>query len=247
MQLSLRTRIYSRAMILSLVLVPLAHGQSQQRERIGEVLGKPVYRDEIRVGKDSRLSAELHRLFTRPVMQKYRQAHEVQIEPTDKEIRAATAFFDKEHGQRIKKEEPKLRERLEAVEEQLASRGLTDEKQQELENEKLVLQIQLKPPGRFFAVFMLSNWKFQRHLYDQYGGGRVLWQQAGMEAFDAMRKWLEAHEKKGDFKITDPALRSTLYEYWTTMEHGAFLIEDEERIRAEFLEPKWVPKRRQEN
>lgn len=251
MQLSRCAQISNRAMffgtILSLVLAPLVHGQSQQREQIGEVLGKPVYRDDIRVGKDIQLSAELHRLFTRPVMQKYRQAHKVEIEPTDEEIRVATAFFDKEHRQRIKKEEPELRERLKAVEEQLARRGLTKEEQQELEGEKFVLQTQLKPPGRFFAVFMLNNWKFQRHLYDQYGGGRVLWQQAGMEAFDAMHKWLEAHEQNGDFAITDAKLRSSFYEYWTTMKHGVFLIDDKERIRAEFLEPKWAPQRRQEN
>jgi hypothetical protein len=37
-------------------------------------------------------------------------------------------------------------------------------------------------------------------------------------------------------------LRSTFYEYWTTMKHGEFLTDDEERIRREFLEPEWMPK-----
>jgi hypothetical protein len=78
-------------------------------------------------------------------------------------------------------------------------------------------------------------------LYVRYGGGRILWQQAGIEAFDAFRTWLDAREKQGDFKFTDRRLRSIYYEYWTTMNHGAFLTDDKERIRREFLEPEWMP------
>ena len=247
MQLSLCTHVNTRAMffgtILCLVLAPLVHGQDQKREQIGEVLGKPVFRDDIRDAKDFPLKDELHRLFTVPVMQKYRRAHRAEIKPTDEEILEVTAYFDKQHRQRIRKKEPELRKQLKEVEEQLARRGLANEKQQKLEVEKLVLQTQLKPPGRFFAVFMLNNWKFQRHLYDRYGGGRILWQQAGVEAFDAMRTWLEAHEQNGDFKITDPALRTSFYKYWTTMDHGSFLTDDKERIRAGLLEPEWAPRR----
>lgn len=47
---------------------------------------------------------------------------------------------------------------------------------------------------------------------------------------------------QGDFKITEPSLRSTFYEYWTTMNHGTFLTGDKERIQREFLETEWVPK-----
>ena len=90
---------------------------------------------------------------------------------------------------------------------------------------------------------MLSNWKFQRHLYQTYGGGSILWQQAGIEAFDATRTWLETLERNGKFKITDPELRSTLYHYWTTQRHGSFLTDDKQRIR-EFLEPEWLERSR---
>ena len=214
----------------------------QPVEQIGQVLGKPVYRGEIRTGGNVRLRSELHRLFTSPVMKKYREAHKDEIEPTEDEIRAATVFFDEDHRQRIKEEESQLRERLTTVQEQLARADLTEEEQRKLRIEKQVLQVKLKPPGRPFAIFVLHNWKFQRHLYDQYGGGRILWQQAGLEAFDACRTWLESREKQGDFTITDPTLRSTFYEYWTTMKHGAFLTDDKERIQSEFLEPEWLPK-----
>jgi hypothetical protein len=86
---------------------------------------------------------------------------------------------------------------------------------------------------------VLNHWKFQKHLYDSYGGGRILWQQAGQEAFDATRAWLETLEKQGEFTITDPALRKKFYEYWTR-DHGAFLTADPVRIRQEFLEPEWA-------
>jgi hypothetical protein len=220
----------------------LSDSGERPREQIGEVLAQPVYRDEIGAGEGMRLHSELHRLFSAPVLRKYRQAHRAEIEPTEKEIEAATAYFDQEHQKRMEQEGPEFRARLKAVEKKLAVPGLTKEDQQKLETEKQVLESRLKPPGRFFARFVLSNWKFQRHLYDRYGGGRILWQQAGIEAFDATRQWLEAHEKKGDFKISDPALRSSFYEYWTTMKHpGGGPIDDKERIRAEFLEPEWAP------
>lgn len=238
------TSLILSGMILVVVSASSLLGQQaeqDQRERIGHVLGKPVYRDEIKTGKNVPLRDELYRLFTAPVMKKYREAHKGDIEPTEDEIHAATVFFDEKHRERIQEKEPKLRERLRAVEGQLARTGLTEEEQRKLRIEKRGLQAKLNPPGRLFALFVLNNWKFQKHLYDQYGGGRILWQQAGLEAFDAHRTWLECREKQGDFGITDPALRATFYEYWTTMKHGAFLTDDRERIRSEFLEPDWLP------
>ena len=213
----------------------------RQREQIGEVLGKPVYRDEIRDGKNTtgRQFAELHRLFSVPVTRAYWQTHEAEITPTESEIATATAYFDKKHRERIKAQESELRGKLKAVEEKLASKELKEEEKQKLKIERRTLQSILKPPGRFFALFMLKNWKQQRHLYDEYGGGRILWQQVGLEAFDATRKWLESLEDAGKFKITDPTLRTVFYEYWTTRKHGAFLADDEMRIRKEFLEPEW--------
>lgn len=74
------------------------------------------------------------------------------------------------------------------------------------------------------AIFRLKSWKHQRLLYDQYGGGRVLFQQFGVEAFDAMHKWLKERESAGDFTITDSKLRAKLFAYWTTTNHGAFSL-----------------------
>ncbi len=231
----------------SLVLVAVATAalsgqQTGEREPIGEVLGQPVYRDQIHAGGHAELRDQLHRLFTAPVLQKYRQAHRAEIEPTEAEITATAAHLREKYAERMQQESQKLRERLRAVDEKLAQSDLTEKERQEYEKARQIIQTELDTPGRSLALFLLKNWKFQKHLYDRYGGGRILWQQAGVEAFDAYRRWLEAHEQQGDFKITDPELRTAFYEYWTTMKHGAFLTDDEERIRGAFLEPEWLPR-----
>jgi hypothetical protein len=133
-----------------------------QRERIGEVLGRPVYRDEIKTGGNVLLRSELHRLFASPLIQKYREEHKNEIKPTEDEIQAATAFFDADHRRRLKGKERQIRERLTTVQKQLARTDLTEEEQRKLRIEKQGLQARLRPPGRSFAVFVLDNWKFQK-------------------------------------------------------------------------------------
>lgn len=76
--------------------------------------------------------------------------------------------------------------------------------------------------NRDTVAFLLDNLKFQRHLYDKFGGGRVLFQQFGLEAFDATHNWMLKHEQAGDFKVNDPELRAKLFHYWTR-DHGGFL------------------------
>ncbi|MDB5338713.1 MAG: hypothetical protein JWN70_4332 [Planctomycetaceae bacterium] len=230
------------------LIVPFNHVSAQTPadkadEQIGEVFGKPVFRRDL--GEQSKSNDRLHQLFLVPVLERYKAAHKKEIEPTKEEIDAATVVLDKEAKKVGEESEPEIRKEIKAIDDQLAQKDLSEAKRKELERSKSdferLLEVNKKAPGRRFAVFMLTSWKFQKHLYDNYGGGRVLWQQGGTEAFDAMRKWLEAREKAGDFKITDKDLRADFYEYWTTHNHGAFLTGDPERIK-DFVEPTWVIK-----
>ncbi|HTN00435.1 MAG TPA: hypothetical protein VL132_01080, partial [Planctomycetaceae bacterium] len=205
------------------------------REQIGEVGGKPVFRDEV-------TDATLHNVFLGAALERYREVHRAEIAPTEAEIQVAGEYFDRKHRERLEAAggEAKLREQMRTIETQLATPGLPEEDQQKLEMDHRRLRSQLRlPSDDGFARFALNNWKLQKHLYENYGGGRILWQQAGLEAFDAMHRWMEAQEKAGVFKITDAALRARLYEYWTR-DHGPFLTADKERIRKEFLEPEWL-------
>lgn len=89
-----------------------------------------------------------------------------------------------------------------------------------------------------FAQMMIRPWKIHIRLYEQFGGGRILWQQAGFEAFDAMRKFLEEQKKLGRFEITDPQLQETFSNYWTEPGHTNFLRSDPETVK-QFLHPAW--------
>jgi hypothetical protein len=127
-----------------------------------------------------------------------------------------------------------------AIDECLANSELTKQQRAELEGWKKTIELTANH-DRMFAIFMLGKWKFERHLYDHFGGGRILWQQPGLEAYDANRRWLEDEERKGNFKFADPELREEFYRYWKTSP-SFLLIEDEAEIHLEFLEPEWAPR-----
>lgn len=250
-------RIIIAALLIVIGVISLhsiAQAQSREpRRKVGTVLGKPVYRDQLDKKQPGGLENSLRQTFLADVFKQYREEHAEEITPTDAEIKLAAKRFDQLHRERIKEVEPELRARLAELEKQAAEPefdALPKEEQSKLEVETLTLKGRLTAPGERFAKFMLNNWKLQRLIYDRYGGGRLLWQQAGVEAFDATRTLLETLEKEKKFEVTDPEMRDLLYRYWTTQNHGAFLVDDEERIRKSFLEPDWMTaesKDRQEN
>lgn len=216
--------------------------QNERREQIGVVLGKPVFRDQLHTEKDNpSLADELHRLFSTPLYDVYNTAHKEEVTPTEREIEFTRAYLRKEHEVEMQREGEKLRKELAEVDNELKSPGLDEESQRRLKSRRWSIESRLAPPPRFVAEYLLTQWKFQRHLYEKFGGGRVLFQQAGLEAFDAMHEFLKQHEKKGDFRIDDESLRKEFYAYWTTMNHGAFLSDSKDSIR-DFLNPAWAPK-----
>jgi hypothetical protein len=296
-----------KQLVLALAIVigvcPLASGDPPARpkhEQVGEVLGKPVYRDELRTKYPSPDEEdELHRLFLDPVLEKYVAAHRAEIAPTQAELAAVEALLEKE-SKKESKAEPTVtvadirkslrrvdeelhktrsefsREYLETykrnmegmlrgeiplpklddpppsiaapsfgdeskeVNERLAQEDLSILERLSLLFEKWWLENERAHPNRLPAAFLFSNWKFQRHFFDRYGGGRVMYQQAGLEAFDAYRRWIESEEQKGSLRITDPKLRASFYRYWKRND-GAFLT-DPDQLRKLFLEPDWVPR-----
>ena len=229
-------------LVLSLLFCPpiLVSAEETPREQIGTVLGQPVYRDQLSAKGGVALSNELHNLFSHPVMQQYRAAHSKELQPTEHEVSNATAHFDGWHNERLKAQDHPLKGRRAEIEQSLTKPGLATEEKQQLEDERQAIDSQLRPPGRRFAGWMVANWRLQRHLYKEYGGGRVLWQQAGLEAFDAMHAWLKQREKAGDFAISDPLLHEQFYAYWTTVDHGPSLSDDPLFIEEEFLNPYWL-------
>ena len=96
-------------------------------------------------------------------------------------------------------------------------------------------QLPENPMQRVMVVDMLAgNIALQRRLYDEFGGGRLLFQQAGVEAFDAARVMLERTESEGHLTFNDREIRASAYDYWTR-DHGAFMITEPAKI-AEALD-----------
>ncbi len=230
--------------ILLIMATPLFAAE-KERERIGEALGKPVFRDQLDESRD--LYGQLHNLFRTPFQKKCLEAHKKELEVKDWEIEYVVRYFGKKHNEDLKNKDSELNQRLALtrkqvtqIEVKLSSKDLPAAEREELEMEKSFWETMLKPPGKDFAKFLLSGWKYYRFLYDNYGGGRVIWEQEGLVAFDAMLKWLQVHEKRGDFKITDPMLHEVFYSYWKNNENSPFFL-DQQRIQSEFLHPAWEP------
>ena len=77
-----------------------------------------------------------------------------------------------------------------------------------------------------------GNIRLQKALYDGFGGGRLLFQQGGIEAYDATRKFLEQKEAAGAISFSDPQVRALAYDYWTNDRSGIFLSGPEQVSRA---------------
>ena len=209
-------------------------------EQIGQVLGTAVYREQIQQAEGQPLSYELFRLFFQPLMSGYYTEHQQELQPTAQEIDVVTAFWVRKHQETVGAHQVEIQAQLDDLVRKLAQPNLSEDERMDLEIQRDMLSGQLQPPDSRYAEWLLGSWKFQRHLYLTYGGGKILWQQTGFEAFDATYQWLLQQERSGAFAITDEDLRSAFYAYWTTLDHGTLLIDDQATIEQEFLSPEWA-------
>lgn len=222
-----------------------------KREQIGEVFGKPVFRDEVLKPNQKIPDSEtLHHRFLIPLAEKYQREHEKELAPTPQEIEAMVTFCrkkdpDRENDDLLSPEDTgELEKERNRIENALKDDKLATERRSELESEKAIADaaFEMLNTPHWIERTLVEHWKFERHLYDNYGGGRILWQQLGLEAFDAMHNWLKSQEEQGHFKITDPYLHKAFYRYWRDQHHD-FMIEaegDEELLQSGFLEPEWL-------
>jgi hypothetical protein len=211
---------------------------SEKREIIGEALSKPIFRDQI--DTKGYLYGQLHRLFRAPFEKVFFEKHKEELEPEKWELDSAKSYFLKKHEQKMQEKKQDILAKVKLYEHQLKKPNLSDSKRKELESDKEYALMELEPPDDSFYEYILSHWKFHKYLYNNYGGGRVIWEQEGMVAFDAMLNWLKHHEKIGDFKIYDEQLHRKFYSYWTEMDtNSSFFLGDKEM--KDFIHPEWEP------
>ena len=86
---------------------------------------------------------------------------------------------------------------------------------------------EMKPPFDMTFAQMIGGFaKIQRFIYLNHGRGRLLFQQAGTEAFDATRHLILYLEERGDIKFKSEADRELALAYWATQEHSGALLPD---------------------
>jgi len=231
--------------LISLILISPLHAQKKEnapREQIGEVFGKPVYRDEIPTGTNRELHEKISWLFWSPVFDRYYLKHKSKFKLTKKEVASATTYFS-ENDEDVKREESLFRAKLKTIDEQLKQPGITVDEKRRFDKKNRKLQLEYKEDSIMSFLLSLAECdKIERHLYKTYGGGRIRYMMMGSTAFDATHKWLEDQEKKGHFKITDPKLRIAFYLHWTDKVNVGRIANDQEDAQQSLLKPDWAPK-----
>jgi hypothetical protein len=103
---------------------------------------------------------------------------------------------------------------------------------------------EMKPPlDKTFAQMTGGFAKAQRFIYLNHGRGRLLFQQAGMEAFDATRRLILHLEERGEIKFNSSADHDLALAYWTTQNHSSFLQPDPGKDKAFQLDAPFICKR----
>ena len=225
-------------LILALVIATSQVHASEVREKIGEVLGKPIYRDQIDTKRS--LYSQLHWLFRSPFEKIFIEKNKKKLEPKEWELKYVKAYFINKHEEEIKEKREEILIRVKFFENQLKNPNLSEIERRKLESKKEFELMELEPPDDSFYEYILDHWKFHKFIYNNYGGGRVIWEQEGLVAFDAMLNWLNHHEKIGDFKIYDEQLHREFYSYWTEMDNNSSFFLDDKGIN-EFFHPEWEP------
>ena len=170
--------------------------------------------------------------FAQPVIERF--IKEQKIVATEKEIASFQANWRKRHLERLQKDQ----ERLATIKKELGETGITEQERAKLEKQRATVERILAHSLRAdadnvadeFARTIIVNWKVERELHRKFGG-RVIFQQAGIEALDGRRSLYEKAEKDGALKLDDPGVRRMLYYYYTDMKHS--------EIPADGLERPW--------
>ncbi|MEJ2742584.1 MAG: hypothetical protein P8176_08910 [Gammaproteobacteria bacterium] len=218
---------------------------------VGRVFDKTIYEIELRGDTHTgNAVADLRQRIVPPVLIHYRDVYGQLFEPLDFELNAALTHLQELHQRRLTDRAMELSANLVLIETQLAQTDLSEQDVEALNQHRDEVLAELEPPSSERVWSMVSYWKFQQHLYDAYGGGRVVIQPYGPEAVDATLRWLQLRELEGDFSIDDDRLRQAFYDSWfepdtdtsTVMgntEEAALELQAEQS-RYRLLNPGWM-------
>lgn len=212
---------------------------SQAREKIGELLGQSVYRDQLESTSSPWLPAKLIHIFVSPLIESYSRENEKDFAMSQQELEKALAYFRADHENKLGKNREELVNKLKEVTYKLENLKLSAENRSKLEAERNSIEFQLTAPNEVDVKSIVSYWKFQRHVYDHFGGGRLRWSKPVTVAYDATYRWLQEQEKQGKFKIYDPEIRNMLYANWTDRAFSNIMDPMDKEDLDLFFQPPW--------
>ena len=138
-------RMFCVTAILTIAISAQLHAEEAGREQVGEVLGKPVYRDQFQSAKGhSNRCDAIRGLFIGPLWERLRAEHAESLNVSEEEIQA----FVKHHERQLAKEKSDAQEELKQVEAKLAHSGLDENASQDLKDRKAELAYVLQCLGK---------------------------------------------------------------------------------------------------
>ncbi|HEX3601883.1 MAG TPA: hypothetical protein VHU84_17150 [Lacipirellulaceae bacterium] len=165
------------------------------------------------------LQNRVAKAFATPIIERFVKNEKITATP------AEIADFKKTCAAKTKQHLEELEKDLVDTQQRLAAKDLSAEERASLEKKKELLErttAQMRKSGSgeppdAIAQQMIVAWKTERELKRKYGG-RVIFQQFGLEALDGRRLLYEEAEKNGDLKFDDPGVRWVFY-YYSKMRH----------------------------
>jgi len=170
-------------------------------------------------------------------------AKENKIEPTEDELDALLQKIEPKAQEIKKRWQANSEKDRDNLLEELKSKSLTEQERTEktsrlqtLENKlKTYKQVDEETQGMEVAQHFVKSWKINKSLYEKYGG-RIIFQQAGVEPLDAYREFLKEQEKKGTFKIFDKDYEGSFWEYFINDSMHTFCSKED---GAKFMKTPW--------
>ncbi len=234
MKSSYMKRILISMGIVAVVTIPALSKINQSKavesdkDTIAVVLGKAI------TIKDKE---GLNGLIFGTLLEQY--ARENRIEPTEAEI---DIFVQKEEEMQ-KRQQAKFEKDREKLVEELKSTILTEKERKEkttqvqtlenilkttkeIEEKTTGMEEQMRVMKRNTAQHFVKMWKINKSLYEKYGG-RIIFQQAGVEPLDAYREFLKEQEKRGAFQILNKDYEASFWRYFTNDAMHTFYSKDD--------------------
>lgn len=175
-------------------------------------------------------------------------ARENKIEPTEKELDDFVLKTEEsQRRQLIKFEKDRNKLVIALRDTSLSERERKDKESQlktiesilkntrEMQEQTKGMEEQLRPMKRQNARQFVRSWKINKALYAKYGG-RVIFQQAGVEPLDAYRDFLREQEKNGAFRILDKKYEASFWRYFTNDAMHTFYPKED---GAKFINTPW--------